>query len=133
MTTGPRLVDHLRAHLPRRSTWIIGVLFVLVLVLYLFVRPEPEPVCDLYVAGTGVDAFVLAQSARSAGLNVQMELAGRSRKGQMKQADRSGASYVAIFGDEGGQVTLKDLQSGEQEELEPTAIVARVLRGRHIG
>lgn len=96
-------------------------------------RPEPEPVCDLYVAGTGVDAFVLAQSARSAGLNVQMELAGRSRKGQMKQADRSGASYVAIFGDEGGQVTLKDLQSGEQEELEPTAIVARVLRGRHIG
>jgi histidyl-tRNA synthetase len=95
-------------------------------------RPEPEPVCDLYVAGTGVDAFVLAQSARSAGLNVQMELAGRSRKGQMKQADRSGASYVAIFGDE-GPVTLKDLQSGEQEELEPTAIVARVLRGRHIG
>lgn len=96
-------------------------------------RPEPEPVCDLYVAGTGVEAFVLAQSARSAGLNVQMELAGRSRKGQMKQADRLGASYVAIFGDEGAAVTLKDLQSGEQEELEPTAIVARVLRGRHIG
>jgi histidyl-tRNA synthetase len=97
-------------------------------------RPEPEAVCDLYVAGTGVDAFVLAQSARSAGLNVQMELAGRSRKGQMKQADRSGASYVAIFGDEaGGGVTLKDLQSGEQEELELTAVVARVLRGRHIG
>jgi histidyl-tRNA synthetase len=81
-----------------------------------------------------VDAFVLAQSARSAGLNVQMELAGRSRKGQMKQADRSGASYVAIFGDEaGGVVTLKDLQSGEQEELESTSVVARVLRGRHIG
>jgi histidyl-tRNA synthetase len=97
-------------------------------------RPEPGPICDLYIAGTGVDAFVLAQSARSAGLNVQMELAGRSRKGQMKQADRSGASYVAIFGDDAGDaVTLKDLQSGEQEELEPTAIVARVLRGRHIG
>jgi histidyl-tRNA synthetase len=97
-------------------------------------RPEPGPICDLYIAGTGVEAFVLAQSARSAGLNVQMELAGRSRKGQMKQADRSGASYVAIFGDDAGDaVTLKDLQSGEQEELEPTAIVARVLRGRHIG
>jgi histidyl-tRNA synthetase len=95
-------------------------------------RPEPAPICDLYVAGTGVAAFVLAQSARSAGLNVQMELAGRSRKGQLKQADRSGAGFVAIFGDEGA-VTLKDMESGEQEELEPTAIVARVLRGRHIG
>ena len=95
-------------------------------------RPEPEAVCDLYVAGTGVDAFALAAEARRAGLNVQMELAGRSRKGQMKQADRSGATYVAIFGD-GEQVMVKDMESGEQEGLEPTAIVARVLRGRHIG
>jgi histidyl-tRNA synthetase len=94
-------------------------------------RPEPEPVCDLYVAGTGVQAFVLAAEARRAGLNVQLELAGRSRKGQLKQADRSGASYVAILGD--GESILKDMQSGEQEELEPTAVVARVLRGRHIG
>ena len=28
---------------------------------------EPEPVCDLYVAGTGVDAFALAAEARSRG------------------------------------------------------------------
>jgi histidyl-tRNA synthetase len=95
-------------------------------------RPEPEAVCDLYVAGTGVPAFVLASEARRAGLNVQMELAGRSRKGQLKQADRSGATYVAIFGDDGG-VMLKDMESGEQEALEPAAVVARVLRGRHIG
>jgi histidyl-tRNA synthetase len=97
-------------------------------------RPEPEPVCDLYVAGTSVGAFALAAEARRAGLNVQMELAGRSRKGQLKQADRSGATYVAIFGDDGDdQVMVKDMESGEQEGLEPTAIVARVLRGRHIG
>jgi histidyl-tRNA synthetase len=94
-------------------------------------RPEPEPVCDLYVAGTDVRAFALAAEARRAGLNVQLELGGRSRKGQLKQADRSGASYVAILGD--GESILKDMQSGEQEELEPTAVVARVLRGRHIG
>lgn len=94
-------------------------------------RPEPEPVCDLYVAGAGTDAFALAAEARRAGLNVQLELAGRSRKGMLKQADRSGASFVAIFGDEG--VVLKDMESGEQEALEPTAVVARVLRGRHIG
>jgi histidyl-tRNA synthetase len=93
-------------------------------------RPHPEPVCDLYVAGTGVAAFLLSAEARRAGLGVQLELAGRSRKGQLKQADRSGARYVAILTEEG--TTLKDMESGEQEEIAPGAVVARVLRGRHI-
>ncbi len=95
-------------------------------------KPHPEAVCDLYVAGTSVAAFALAAEARRAGLNVQLELAGRSRKGQLKQADRSGARHVAIFSEDEGTI-LKDLESGEQEELAPEAIVARVLRGRHIG
>jgi histidyl-tRNA synthetase len=95
-------------------------------------KPHPEAVCDLYVAGTSVAAFTLAAEARRAGLNVQLELAGRSRKGQLKQADRSGARHVAIFSEDEGTI-LKDLESGEQEELAPEAIVARVLRGRHIG
>jgi histidyl-tRNA synthetase len=93
-------------------------------------RAETAPVCDLYVAGTDVAAFTLASEARRAGLNVQLELAGRSRKGQMKQADRSGARYVAILGEEG--TVLKDMESGEQEELEATAVVAAVLKGRHL-
>jgi histidyl-tRNA synthetase len=95
-------------------------------------KPHPEAVCDLYVAGTSVAAFALAAEARRAGLNVQLELAGRSRKGQLKQADRSGARHVAIFSEDEGTI-LKDLESGEQEELAVDAIVARVLRGRHIG
>jgi histidyl-tRNA synthetase len=95
-------------------------------------KPHPEAVCDLYVAGTSVAAFTLAAQARRAGLNVQLELAGRSRKGQLKQADRSGARHVAIFSEDEGTI-LKDMESGEQEELAPEAIVARVLRGRHIG
>jgi histidyl-tRNA synthetase len=95
-------------------------------------KPHPEAVCDLYVAGTSVAAFTLAAEARRAGLNVQLELAGRSRKGRLKQADRSGARHVAIFSEDEGTI-LKDLESGEQEELAPEAIVARVLRGRHIG
>ena len=36
-----------------------------------------------------------------AGLAVQQELAGRSLKGQLKQADRAGARYVAILGADG--------------------------------
>ena len=93
-------------------------------------RPEVDLVCDLYVAGTGVDAFTLAAEARRAGLNVQLELAGRSRKGQLKQADRSGARYVAILGEEG--TVLKDMESGEQEDVATSAVVAAVLKGRHL-
>jgi histidyl-tRNA synthetase len=95
-------------------------------------RPHPEPVCDLYVAGTGVDAFALSAEARRAGLNVQLELAGRSRKGQLKQADRSGARWVAIFSENDEGITLKDMESGEQETVASEAVVARVLRGRHL-
>jgi histidyl-tRNA synthetase len=97
-------------------------------------RPEPAPVVDLYVASAKdnghVAAFALAAEARRAGLAVQQELAGRSLKGQLKQADRLGARYVAILGDEG--ISLKDMESGEQETVESaSAAVARALKGRH--
>jgi histidyl-tRNA synthetase len=100
-------------------------------------RPPVAPVVDLYVAsarrddGNGhVEAFALAAEARRAGLAVQQELAGRSLKGQLKQADRIGARYVAILGDEG--IALKDMESGEQETVESAAAaVARALKGRH--
>jgi histidyl-tRNA synthetase len=94
-------------------------------------RPQPDPVVDLYVAGTDVTAFTIAAEARRAGLNVQLELAGRSRKGQLKQADRLGARFVAILGEEG--IGLKDMETGEQQELAPDAVVAHVIRGRHFG
>ena len=46
-------------------------------------------------------AFALAHEARRARLHAQLELAGRSLKGQLKHADRIGARYVAIVGDDG--------------------------------
>ena len=46
--------------------------------------------------GARADAFALAAEARRARMGAQLELAGRSRKGQLKQADRLGARYVAI-------------------------------------
>jgi histidyl-tRNA synthetase len=97
-------------------------------------RPLPEPVTDLYVAheGRGVEAFALATEARAAGLAVQQELAGRSIKGQLRQADRAGSRYVAIVGADG--IQLRDMDSGEQESVESAAAaVARVIKGRHAG
>ena len=44
-------------------------------------------------------AFGLLSEARSAGLAAQMDLGGRSLKGQLGHADALGARYVAIVGD----------------------------------
>jgi histidyl-tRNA synthetase len=66
---------------------------------------------DVFVAGSGRTAFALVGVLRRAGLSAQMEQAGRSRKGQLKQADRLGARWTVIL-DEDMQV--RDMESGEQ-------------------
>jgi histidyl-tRNA synthetase len=74
---------------------------------------------DVYVALDGGDArsaFSLVQRLRRDGVAAQMEQAGRSMKGQLKQADRLGARKVAILADNG--VRVRDMQSGEQEDFE---------------
>jgi histidyl-tRNA synthetase len=94
--------------------------------------PTPAPPVDLFVAFAGGDqrsaAFGLAVEARRAGLGAQMELAGRSLKGQLKQADRVGARFVAILSEDGA--ALKDMESGEQRDVDPAAVLREVLRGR---
>jgi histidyl-tRNA synthetase len=72
-------------------------------------------------------AFGLLAEARSAGLTAQMELAGRSLKGQLGYADALGARYVAIVG--AGETMLKDMQGGEQERIATPTVVHAVLRG----
>jgi histidyl-tRNA synthetase len=95
-------------------------------------RPAPPPACDLFVAwhdGRRAEAFALATEGRRAGLAAQLDLAGRSIKGQMKQADRAGARYVAILDSE--RTVLRDMDSGEEELLERDGVVAAILKGRH--
>jgi histidyl-tRNA synthetase len=92
--------------------------------------PVAPPPLDLYVAYVGPEhraaAFRLAADARRAGHSARLELGGRSLKGQLKQADRTGARYVAILGDEG--TALKDMESGEQKTVE-TETVMHHIRG----
>ena len=95
-------------------------------------QPVGAPVVDLFVAYAGEEhraaGFQIAHEARRAGLAAQLELAGRSLKGQLKQADRIGARFVAILGEEGA--TVKDMESGSQEVVEPGGVIHHVLRGR---
>jgi histidyl-tRNA synthetase len=97
-------------------------------------KPRRQAVTDLFVAlatpEARVTGFTLAAEARRAGLAVQVELAGRSMKGQLKQAARLQAAHVAVVGGEHG-IEVKDMVSGEQEPVESSsAAVAHILRGR---
>jgi histidyl-tRNA synthetase len=72
-------------------------------------------------------AFALLGEARGAGLTAQMELAGRSLKGQLGHANSLGARYVAIVAD--GQTTLRDMQGGGQRQIPTDTVVHAVLQG----
>jgi histidyl-tRNA synthetase len=95
-------------------------------------HPAPAPLVDLFVAYTSDAArragFELALEARRAGLSAQLELAGRSLKGQLKQASRIGARSLAIVGDDGASASLKDMESGEQDEIELGRVIPAVLK-----
>jgi len=87
-----------------------------------------EPPVDLYVAGgAGPVEFTLATEARRAGLRAQLDLAGRSLKGALKQANRLNARYVAWMED--GGVQLRDMESGDQRLVPRDEVVRNVLRG----
>ncbi len=94
--------------------------------------PPASDLVDLFVALAKRDgartAFELALEARRAGLQAQLELAGRSLKGQLRHADRIGARYVAIIGDN-GVATLKDMESGEEHDTGVGDVIPEILRG----
>jgi histidyl-tRNA synthetase len=79
---------------------------------------------DVFVAiadaGRGTEAqgkvLSLAVELRKAGLLVELDLGGRGLKGQLKHADRIGASDVVIL-DADGSAQLRDMSSGEQRTI----------------
>lgn len=112
------------------------------LVLLLSQTPSAEPaagVPDLYLISRGeaaeVQALVLTRQARLAGLAVERDASGGAFGKQFKRADRSGAPWAAVIGDDeaaAGMAKLKDLH-GEQPErqlplLQLVALVTQSLK-----
>ncbi len=126
------LIEQLGGARTPAAGWAAGVERMLLASGELPVAPE---LVDLFVALAGPDGarpgFELAHEARRAGLSAQMELAGRSLKGQLKHADRIGARYVAIIHD-AMRASLKNMESGEQREMAPTAVIPAILRGSRL-
>ena len=69
------------------------------------------------------------QQLRRAGIACGMELGARSMKAQMRAANKSGAAWVVIRGDNelaAGTAALKNLADGTQQELPLSEIVNRL-------
>jgi histidyl-tRNA synthetase len=92
--------------------------------------PPPEtPVAYLVSVGedTRGEVFALAHEMRHRGIAVELDYMGRSAKGQMKQAGRTGARYAVIIGEAEmatGTVTLRDLATGEESKIPRREAVA---------
>lgn len=85
--------------------------------------PEPKKT-DLYIASMGENANFkaaeIAKDFRSEGLCVQFDTVGRGFKAQMKYANKIGASYVLVLGDnelETGEIKLKNMADGKEREM----------------
>ena len=80
-------------------------------------------------------AFAVAESLRRAGVPAELDLAGRSPKGQLKQAGRGGARFAVLLGLgdlADGAVRLKDMSGGGEEDVAAAdlpALVAGRLKG----
>ena len=80
--------------------------------------------CDLYIATMGDDALgkamTLAASMREFGYYAEFDLMNRGIKAQMKYANKLGAAFTLVLGDNElseGKAKLKEMKTGEETEI----------------
>jgi histidyl-tRNA synthetase len=92
-------------------------------------HPDADPL-DLYIAPMGETAFrqsaVLAREIRRCGAIVEVGAPGAKLKKSLEVADKLGAKFALIIGDDeiaAGTYSLKSMQSGEQEKLDRSQLI----------
>ncbi len=82
------------------------------------------PALDMYIALLGDNAcregFRLCNDLRQSGISAEMDYEKRSLKAQMRQANKRGARYVSILGEdelEKKVVIVRNMSNGEQREV----------------
>jgi len=91
---------------------------------------ESEPTIKVYVAPISTDlklkAYEIAQKLRKNNIGTDVDLVGKKLKKILSYADSNQINYVVLIGSrelEEGNVTVKDMTSGEQEPVEVSNIV----------
>ncbi len=95
-----------------------------------FEFPLPEkPVYVAYMHGMVKEAIKVARMLRSNGIKVSMDLMARNISKSLEYANRKGMRYAIIVAPDewkNGKVLLKDMEKGEQEEVEIEKIVEKL-------
>ena len=85
--------------------------------------PPADQRLDAYIATAGAHtapALALADRLRGAGIAVDVDVMARGLRAQMKQADRLGAIYVVVLGEDEirrGVAAVREMATGTQEEV----------------
>lgn len=80
-------------------------------------------------------AFAVVRDLRVNGISADMDFTGRKVKAQMKSADRKGAAFVIVIGEtelESGKVKLKEMATGEQQEMTFEEIAVSILKKKSL-
>ncbi|MBQ2823642.1 MAG: histidine--tRNA ligase [Oscillospiraceae bacterium] len=84
-----------------------------------------EKKCDIYIGAMGdnaqIKAIGMVKALRDHGFLAECDVMGRGVKAQMKYANKIGAGFALILGDnelESGKANLKNMMTGEQLEIE---------------
>ncbi|HVA39071.1 MAG TPA: histidine--tRNA ligase [Candidatus Binataceae bacterium] len=92
---------------------------------------------DVALAALGEPAMrrgmTLATEMRAAGLRVELLSPGRGLKALLRRADKIGARYAVIIGDNElarAAATLRDLKTSTQSEVAQRDLIAAIARGR---
>lgn len=82
------------------------------------------PSCDIYIAGLGEEAqkkaFTLVKEVRETSLIAECDIVGRSLRAQMKYADKIGAKFSMVIGENEineNKAILKNMETGEKTEV----------------
>jgi len=99
-----------------------------------------EQLADVYIVAVGDDAldrgFVAAENLRDQipGMKVELNLGGGSFKSQLKRADKSGAAYAVILGEDEiarNEAGLKPLRSKADQESVALDELTETIRARY--
>ena len=89
-----------------------------------------EEVPDLYIATLSdkakQDIMVLANSLRQEGISTEIDLMDRSFKGQLKYANKIGAKYMLVLGDDelaSGEAKIKNMALGDETPIKLNEII----------
>lgn len=100
--------------------------------------PAPKAQKRVYIAALGEDAvaegFKIQEELRSLGVLTDMDLQGRSLKGQMKQAGKLDSQFTVIIGSnelEKGAAAVKNMADGTQKDIPFAEVAGYISKEEH--